>query len=115
MKFKSLTQQLISVSLLGLSISAVAGPTLYGKANISLNKHDAEDTTGTTEDNWQLNSNASRLGVKGDVELEDGLKAIYQLEYEIAVDDGSAQSKDIEADCDGTGTVDNCGTAESTF
>lgn len=115
MKTKSLIHSLISLGLLGITTAALAEPTVYGKANISLNKHDAEDVSGTLEDNWQLNSNASRLGVKGDVELEDSLKAIYQLEYEIAVDDGSAQSKDIEADCDGTDTVDNCGTAESTF
>ena len=47
-----------STCLLGFSLNAYANPTVYGKANVSLNKHDAEDATGTTEDRWKLNSNA---------------------------------------------------------
>jgi predicted porin len=77
-----------SAALLGMSGISVASPTVYGKANVSLNTNDAEVNDATVEDNWSLNSNASRLGVKGDVDLEDGLSAIYKLEYEVAIDDG---------------------------
>lgn len=100
---------LLTISSLALALSnlAFADVTVYGKANVSLNT-DTDKTNGTTDnDTWTLNSNASRLGVKGDMELEDGLKAIYQLEYEVALDDGKAD--EIEADCDGTDTVDECG------
>ena len=33
------------------------------------------------QDNWALESNASRLGVKGDFPLVGDLKAVYKLEY----------------------------------
>ena len=59
--------------------------TVYGKVNVSYQKED-EDVFGTeTDDAWYLNSNASRLGVKGDYKLADDLKAVYKLEYEIYV------------------------------
>lgn len=90
--------------LLAIAIGAVvalpgaalaAGPTVYGKVNITLDSVDTEfaaDTfAGAGTDQWELNSNLSRLGVKGDFDLEvGGLKAIYQAEYEINVDDGGA-------------------------
>lgn len=88
------------VALPGAALAA--GPTVYGKVNITLDSVDTEfhaDTFGTsstpvpggfTRDQWELNSNASRLGVKGDFDLDvGGLKAIYQAEYEISVDDGA--------------------------
>lgn len=96
------------LGLATLHTQIVAEPTVYGKANISLNKHDAEDVSGTLEDNWQLNSNASRLGIKGDLELEDSLKAVYQLEYEVALDDGEFGTKvdvEVAADCDDDDTT----------
>ena len=98
MKFQTIAKSALALSFVGLSTLAIAQPTVYGKANVSLNKHDAEDTTGTLEDRWKLNSNASRLGVKGDMEIEDGLKAIYKLEYEVAMDDGTAQTNDDAVD-----------------
>jgi predicted porin len=90
--------------LLAIAIGAVvalpgaalaAGPTVYGKVNITLDSVDTEFAADTYADagtdQWELNSNASRLGVKGDFDLEvGGLKAIYQAEYEINVDDGGA-------------------------
>lgn len=74
------------------ALAADTTATIYGKANISLNNNDFEQaSTGTVaqdEDNWTLNSNASRLGVKGSMPINDNLKAIYKLEYEIFIDDG---------------------------
>ncbi len=79
------------VALPGAALAA--GPTVYGKINITLDSVDTEFGADTFpaagSDQWELNSNASRLGVKGDFDLEvGGLKAIYQAEYEINVDDG---------------------------
>ncbi len=60
------------------------GPTVYGKVNASYENQDDGDN-----DAWKLQSNASRLGVKGDLDLDiDNLKAVYKAEFEISVDDG---------------------------
>ena len=79
------------VALPGAALAA--GPTVYGKVNVALDYVDTDTDADTYPDadtrQWELNSHASRLGVKGDFDLEvGGLKAIYQAEYEINVDDG---------------------------
>jgi predicted porin len=61
--------------------------TIYGKVNVSVVNADSDST-----DQWKLNSNASRLGVKGKTEIADGLYAVYKAEFEIAVDDGDAKN-----------------------
>ena len=66
-----------------------AGPTVYGKVNVSLEHQSEDPAPGAPEndDKWALDSNASRIGVKGDFDLDfGGLKALYQAEYEISVD-----------------------------
>jgi predicted porin len=83
--------------------NALASAEVYGKVNITLNKYDSDADLrsltvapfkGDTQDNWELESNASRLGFKGDEDLgESGLKAVYKLEYETQVDDGSTEFK----------------------
>lgn len=68
-----------------------AGPidgTIYGKVNVSVVNAD----NGAT-DTWQLNSNASRLGVKGKTEIADGLYAVYKAEFEMCVDDGDCKGQ----------------------
>lgn len=63
---------------------AEKGPIVYGKVNVSYENQD-----DGTEDAWFLESNASRVGVKGELDLDvDKLKAVYQAEFEISVDDG---------------------------
>lgn len=77
-------------AVVAMPVSAVAAPTLYGKMNVTLDQ--IENDTGvpaTSTDQWELNSNASRLGVKGDVEISADLKGVYQAEYQIDVDDGA--------------------------
>ncbi len=63
--------------------AALAEPVLYGKANVSLQSND-ENGVSTTD----LVSNASRLGVKGSEKINDDLTAVYQFEFEVAIDDG---------------------------
>ena len=83
---------LLTVGAAGVVNAADNIPTVYGKVNVSLNKYDLENRTGTAatdeKDNWELESNASRIGVKGDLEISSNLKAVYKLEYEVFVDDG---------------------------
>ncbi|MFT6423111.1 MAG: putative porin [Thalassolituus sp.] len=57
-------------------------PTFYGKFNVTQEFVQQEDAGNFS----QLNSNASRLGLKGDFALNHGLTAIYQAEFEIDVD-----------------------------
>lgn len=76
-----------AVAMPGLALAD--GPTVYGKVNVSLENAEFDDGENSSDDAWELNSNASRLGVKGDFDLDvAGLKAIYQAEFEISVDDG---------------------------
>ncbi|MFY0700433.1 MAG: porin [Bermanella sp.] len=61
--------------------SAQAEGQFYGKMNVTAEYNDEAEVA-------TLESNASRLGVKGSDDLGTS-KVIYQAEYEIAVDDGS--------------------------
>lgn len=62
-------------------------PTFYGKFNVSQEFEQIENGESFSE----LNSNASRLGLKGDMAINDDITAIYQAEYQIDVDgDGDA-------------------------
>ncbi|WP_407303704.1 porin [Acinetobacter sp.] len=70
------------VATMGMS-TAQAAPTLYGKVNVSVDSYD-----DGKDDKIEVNSNASRLGVKGEEKLTDKLVAIYQAEWEIDVDGG---------------------------
>ncbi|MEX2962219.1 porin [Microbulbifer sp. TYP-18] len=54
---------------------------LYGKANVTFQSADEGDGANT-----DIKSNASRLGVKGELPLDNGLKGIYKMEYEVDVD-----------------------------
>jgi len=63
-------------------------PTFYGKINMSQEFIQQEDAGNYSE----LNSNASRLGVKGDFALTDEITAIYQAEYQIDTDGDAAET-----------------------
>ena len=64
------------------SAQAVELPDFYGKANLSLMHSDSRG--------WALASNASRLGIKGKIDLiEQSLWGIYKAEYEVYFDTGA--------------------------
>lgn len=77
---------LLATAVAALSLSSVqAAPTLYGKLNISLDQVSNKDFT---EDKvTEVNSNASRLGVKGEEKITDSLSAVYLAEWEVSGDD----------------------------
>ncbi len=56
-------------------------PDFYGKANVSW-QNVSEDDENYTE----IISNASRLGVKGEVAIKEGFTGIYQAEVEVDID-----------------------------
>ena len=87
---------LLATAVAALSITAAhAAPTVYGKAFLTLDyvSTDYDAANKTDEDTFKLNSNASRIGFKGDDDLTDTTKLIYQLEYQINPDDDSQQFK----------------------
>ncbi|SHE53561.1 Outer membrane protein (porin) [Microbulbifer donghaiensis] len=53
----------------------------YGKANVAFQFADEGDGANT-----DIKSNASRLGVKGELPLNDSIKGIYQMEYQVDID-----------------------------
>ncbi|NNC54307.1 MAG: porin, partial [Pseudomonadales bacterium] len=61
----------------------------YGRANLSLQRTDLEDGSGAqVQDNWELRSNTSVVGIRGSHGLQEDLRAVFQLEYEVFIDDG---------------------------
>ncbi len=78
------TLPLIIAAALGTSVNANAQddslmPSLYGRVNVTpvLNVPKVGESSG------ELVSNASRIGLEGDIPLSDALKVVYQAEYQI--------------------------------
>lgn len=76
------TSTLVSLAPMAVAEGPIDGK-VYGKLNISLVNAD-----NGTDDAWELNSNASRLGFKGATKISDDLEVFYQAEFEICADDG---------------------------
>lgn len=76
------TSTLVSLAPMAVADGPIDGK-VYGKLNISLVNAD-----NGTDDAWELNSNASRLGFKGATKISDDLEVFYQAEFEICADDG---------------------------
>jgi predicted porin len=78
---KSLLAAAIATATLS---TAHAGEPLqvYGKLNVTAQSNDVKGDTKTT-----IQSNASRFGVKGDLELNNSLEAFYTIEYEVDTGD----------------------------
>ena len=74
-----------------LPLAAQAAPTVYGRLNLSVDYVDADTVAANTDGQvWQLNSNASRIGVKGNEKLTDELTAVYKAEWDVKGDVGGA-------------------------
>ena len=68
--------------------AAHAAPTVYGKVLLTGEYTDVDDKTAANKDTstTKLVSNSSRIGFKGEDDLTDTTKLVYQLEYGIDVD-----------------------------
>lgn len=68
--------------------AAHAAPTVYGKVLLTGEYTDVDDKTSKNDDtsSTKLVSNSSRIGFKGEDDLTDTTKLVYQLEYGIDVD-----------------------------
>ena len=81
---------LLATAIAALSVSAAnAAPTLYGKAFLAADYVNAElDGPGYNydEDTVEINSHASRIGIRGSEAMTANTDVIYQLEYGASVD-----------------------------
>jgi len=71
-----------------MPLVAQAAPTVYGRLNLSIDYVDVNDDNAPGVDNksWNVNSNASRVGVKGNEKLTDDFTAVYKAEWEVSGD-----------------------------
>ena len=84
---------LLASAVAALSITAAqAAPTVYGKAFLTLDVQDGDDNSPDYDSRTQLNSNASRIGVKGSEALTQNTDLVYQLEYRVDIDSDAARN-----------------------
>lgn len=96
----------IAAAIAAPGVALADGPTVYGKLNVSYENSDLDgDTTlnypdfdyserlSGSADTWELNSNSSRLGVKGSEKISDRLGAFYQAEFGMDVDEGNSNGQ----------------------
>ncbi|MCH7335023.1 porin [Acinetobacter sp. NIPH 2699] len=100
---------LLAATVATLAMNAAqAAPTLYGKLNVTL---DQIDKNGFKDESvTKVNSNASRIGIKGEEKLTDNLSAVYLIEWQINADGDGDQSfsnrnRFIGLKSDGVGTL----------
>lgn len=86
-KKMSLAAAVLAASSTGVGMAAEV--SIYGRGNFSVQQNDFDYLGATQRDNSEMYSNASRLGVKGSVPINDDLSAIVKMEYEVFLDDGS--------------------------
>lgn len=82
---------LLAATVATLAMNAAqAAPTLYGKLNVTL---DQIDNNGFKDESvTKVNSNNSRIGVKGEEKLTDNLSAVYLIEWQFNADGDGDQS-----------------------
>ncbi len=91
MSKRGLVTAVAATMAVGASFAVQAGVEVYGKARMSLDFINNDDSTAGREDSTvSLSSNTSRLGFKGDEDLGNGLSALWQLETQVDFDTGSA-------------------------
>lgn len=85
----------MGLSAVLVSPAVLADYEIYGKANLGIEQVDSDKNNGTDESKGDLESFASRIGIKGTQKLNDALSAIYKWEVEV----------DLTGDDAGTGLL----------
>ena len=80
----------LAIGIASVPFSVIAEPKVYGKVNVTVQNFSAD---AADDDQVQVKSNASRLGVKGKTEISEGLHAIYKAEYQTDVTEESTVFK----------------------
>lgn len=84
----------LALSAAFIAPAAMADVTIYGTMSASVESVKATGATDSTKDLKSVNrvsSNVSKIGFKGNEDLGNGLKAIWQVEQEISIDDGGTR------------------------
>lgn len=76
------TTVVLVMAMAGVATVQAEPVQLYGQLNVSAQSSDEGEGRFS-----ELKSNSSRFGLKGDYELEDGLKLVYQLEWGVDLAD----------------------------
>ncbi|MBB3061386.1 porin [Microbulbifer rhizosphaerae] len=73
----------ISLAIVALTPALASAEVFefYGKANVDFQSADEGEGSNT-----DIKSNASRLGVKGELPFDNGIKGIYKMEYQVDID-----------------------------
>lgn len=91
---KKLIAAAVAAAVIAPAMTMAAGPTLYGKIHTSIDYKDnnGSGSAGTKYNEWSLNSNSSRVGVKGSEDLGNGMKVGYLIEWGVDMDGDSGGS-----------------------
>jgi len=77
-------KSILAIAVVAASVAApaaIAAPTVYGNIHLTVVDLDSNE-------NLDLTSNTSAIGVKGSEDLGDGMKAIYKVEFQMNPADG---------------------------
>lgn len=81
---------LLSFAMLGcLTTTTFAAPTLYGEIDASIDYLPEKNANSSNKDVWEISSNSSYLGVKGDEKLTERLSSVYAIEWGFSADGDS--------------------------
>ena len=82
--------KIVTAAVLGLlATTTFAAPTIYGEIDASVDYLPEKNATKANKDVWEISSNISFIGVKGDEKLTDHLSAVYAIEWGFSADGDS--------------------------
>jgi len=91
MNKKILTTIVGAALVAGSAVASAAGPTVYGSLHVSADSYSNKEQGATPSlKQGYVSSNFSRVGVKGDDDLGDGMKSVYQILAPLSVDTGAS-------------------------
>ncbi|MDG6779114.1 porin [Thiomicrorhabdus sp. zzn3] len=73
-------------SAVAAPVAMADAPTVYGQINMAVEQMDVKNNDAAS--GTEVNSRASRVGIKGSEDLGNGLKAVYKVEFEVQIDNG---------------------------
>lgn len=91
---KKLIAAAVAAAVLAPASVMASGPVMYGKLQMSINYLDNSGSsgTGTKYKEASVNSNHSRIGVKGSEDLGNGMKVGYLIEWSVDMDGDSSKA-----------------------
>ena len=82
--------KIVTAAVLGLlATSTFAAPTIYGEIDASVDYLPEKNAKTANRDVWEISSNISFIGIKGDEKLTDRLSAVYAAEWGLSADGDS--------------------------